>query len=177
DEVLAHALAMFQSEPLGPGLAVAVRPGPKQLPWTGRVHGHLDGREGRVGLTAQRCSPGAQEDQQTCKDGQADGRESGQVRFLPVSTAGPAWIPTDFPATQCNGSAAPPGRPWPRAPRRGPPASARMTGFRPGPAHNPTGHPTTMKILVGYKRVVDYNVRIQVKPDGSGVVTEGVKLS
>ena len=30
-----------------------------------------------------------------------------------------------------------------------------------------------MKILVGYKRVVDYNVRIQVKPDGSGVVTEG----
>ena len=34
-----------------------------------------------------------------------------------------------------------------------------------------------MKILVGYKRVVDYNVRIQVRPDGSGVVTEGVKLS
>ncbi len=34
-----------------------------------------------------------------------------------------------------------------------------------------------MKILVGYKRVIDANVRIQVKPDGSGVVTEGVKLS
>ncbi len=34
-----------------------------------------------------------------------------------------------------------------------------------------------MKILVGYKRVVDSNVRIQVKPDGSGVVTDGVKLS
>lgn len=34
-----------------------------------------------------------------------------------------------------------------------------------------------MKILIGYKRVVDYNVRIQVKPDGSGVVTDGVKLS
>ena len=34
-----------------------------------------------------------------------------------------------------------------------------------------------MKILVGYKRVVDFNVRIQVKPDGSGVVTDGVKLS
>ena len=34
-----------------------------------------------------------------------------------------------------------------------------------------------MKILVGYKRVVDYNVRIQVKPDNSSVVTEGVKLS
>jgi electron transfer flavoprotein beta subunit len=34
-----------------------------------------------------------------------------------------------------------------------------------------------MKILVAYKRVVDFNVRVQVKPDGSGVVTEGVKLS
>ena len=34
-----------------------------------------------------------------------------------------------------------------------------------------------MKILVGYKRVVDANVRIQVRPDGSGVVTEGVKLA
>ena len=34
-----------------------------------------------------------------------------------------------------------------------------------------------MKILVGYKRVVDYNVRIQLKPDGSGVMTDGVKLS
>lgn len=34
-----------------------------------------------------------------------------------------------------------------------------------------------MKILVSIKRVVDYNVRIQVKPDGSGVMTEGVKMS
>ncbi|RMH93337.1 electron transfer flavoprotein subunit beta/FixA family protein [Lysobacter pythonis] len=34
-----------------------------------------------------------------------------------------------------------------------------------------------MKILVGYKRVIDANVRVQVKPDGSGVVTDGVKLS
>ncbi|MEM7284100.1 MAG: electron transfer flavoprotein subunit beta/FixA family protein [Pseudomonadota bacterium] len=34
-----------------------------------------------------------------------------------------------------------------------------------------------MKILVGIKRVVDYNVRIRVKPDGSGVVTDGVKMS
>ncbi|MGA7295890.1 MAG: electron transfer flavoprotein subunit beta/FixA family protein [Rhodanobacteraceae bacterium] len=34
-----------------------------------------------------------------------------------------------------------------------------------------------MKILVGYKRVVDYNVRVKVKPDGSGVITDGVKLS
>src|SRR5688572_19953656 len=40
-----------------------------------------------------------------------------------------------------------------------------------------TGTNSPMKILVGYKRVVDYNVRIQVRPDQSGVVTEGVKLS
>ena len=33
------------------------------------------------------------------------------------------------------------------------------------------------KIMVGVKRVVDYNVRIRVKPDGSGVVTDGVKMS
>ncbi len=34
-----------------------------------------------------------------------------------------------------------------------------------------------MKVLVSVKRVVDYNVRIQVKGDGSGVQTEGVKHS
>jgi electron transfer flavoprotein beta subunit len=34
-----------------------------------------------------------------------------------------------------------------------------------------------MKVLVGVKRVVDYNVRIRVKPDGSGVLTDGVKMS
>lgn len=34
-----------------------------------------------------------------------------------------------------------------------------------------------MKILVGIKRVVDYNVRVRVKPDGSGVDTDGVKMS
>jgi electron transfer flavoprotein beta subunit len=34
-----------------------------------------------------------------------------------------------------------------------------------------------MKILVGIKRVVDFNVRIQVKKDGSGVELAGVKLS
>ena len=33
------------------------------------------------------------------------------------------------------------------------------------------------KILVGLKRVVDYNVRVRVKPDGTGIVTEGVKMS
>lgn len=33
------------------------------------------------------------------------------------------------------------------------------------------------KILVGVKRVVDYNVRVRVKPDGSGVALDGVKMS
>ena len=34
-----------------------------------------------------------------------------------------------------------------------------------------------MKILVAIKRVVDFNVRVQVKPDGSGVAIDGVKMS
>lgn len=34
-----------------------------------------------------------------------------------------------------------------------------------------------MKILVALKRVVDYNVRVRVKSDGSGVETDGVKMS
>ena len=33
------------------------------------------------------------------------------------------------------------------------------------------------KIIVGIKRVIDYNVRVQVKSDGSGVETDGVKMS
>ncbi len=33
------------------------------------------------------------------------------------------------------------------------------------------------KIMVCIKRVVDYNVRIRVKPDGSGVALDGVKMS
>ena len=33
------------------------------------------------------------------------------------------------------------------------------------------------RILVGIKRVVDANVRIRLKPDGSGIVTDGVKMS
>ena len=33
------------------------------------------------------------------------------------------------------------------------------------------------RILVGIKRVVDYNVRIRVKPDHTGVITDGVKMS
>ena len=34
-----------------------------------------------------------------------------------------------------------------------------------------------MKILVAIKRVVDHNVRIRVRPDGTGVETTGVRLS
>jgi electron transfer flavoprotein beta subunit len=34
-----------------------------------------------------------------------------------------------------------------------------------------------MKILVPVKRVVDYNVKVRVKPDGSGVDTASVKMS
>jgi len=33
------------------------------------------------------------------------------------------------------------------------------------------------RILVGIKRVVDPNVRVRVKPDGTGVLTDGVKIS
>ena len=33
------------------------------------------------------------------------------------------------------------------------------------------------KILVCIKRVVDYNVKIRIKPDQTDVVTEGVKIS
>jgi len=34
-----------------------------------------------------------------------------------------------------------------------------------------------MKILVAVKRVIDYNVQIRVKEDGSGIVTDNVKMS
>ena len=33
------------------------------------------------------------------------------------------------------------------------------------------------RILVGIKRVVDFSVRVRAKPDGSGIVTDGVKMS
>ena len=34
-----------------------------------------------------------------------------------------------------------------------------------------------MKILVAVKRVIDYNVQIRVKEDGSGIHTDNVKMS
>src|SRR5215207_5623937 len=35
----------------------------------------------------------------------------------------------------------------------------------------------SMKILVPVKRVVDYNVKVRVKPDGSGVELANIKMS
>lgn len=40
-----------------------------------------------------------------------------------------------------------------------------------------TGELQVQKILVGLKRAVDYNVRVRVRNDGSGVETDGVKMS
>ena len=34
-----------------------------------------------------------------------------------------------------------------------------------------------MKILVAVKRVIDYNVQVRVKANGTGVETENVKMS
>ena len=33
------------------------------------------------------------------------------------------------------------------------------------------------KVMVTLKRVVDYNVRVRIRPDGSGMATEGLKMS
>ena len=33
------------------------------------------------------------------------------------------------------------------------------------------------RVMVGIKRVVDYNVRVRVRPDNTGVITDGVKMS
>src|SRR5258705_11590209 len=45
--------------------------------------------------------------------------------------------------------------------------------------YNPCVFPktTSMKILVAVKRVVDFNVKVRVKADGSGVETANVKMS
>jgi electron transfer flavoprotein beta subunit len=34
-----------------------------------------------------------------------------------------------------------------------------------------------MKVLVGVKRVIDYAIKIRVKPDKTGVIKQGVKMS
>ena len=50
-------------------------------------------------------------------------------------------------------------------------------GPRPPVPNSVLGNPYVDKILVGLKRVVDYNVRVRVKSDGTGVETDGVKMS
>ena len=54
-------------------------------------------------------------------------------------------------------------------PRRAPPRSLVAIMLR----HHRRG----MKVMVGVKRVIDYAVKIRVKPDGSGVETNNVKMS
>jgi electron transfer flavoprotein beta subunit len=49
------------------------------------------------------------------------------------------------------------------------------TGARPAHIQETARQP--MKILVPVKRVVDYNVKVRVKSDGTGVETAGVKMS
>src|SRR6187397_2266267 len=44
-------------------------------------------------------------------------------------------------------------------------------------ACEPGGYNRPMKILVAVKRVVDFNVKVRVKGDGSGVETANVKMS
>ena len=45
------------------------------------------------------------------------------------------------------------------------------------PVHRSPQRRMALKVLVGCKRVIDYAVKIRVKPDKLGVVTEGVKHS
>src|SRR5204863_9475498 len=51
-------------------------------------------------------------------------------------------------------------------------ASSPRRCFSPRPRYN-----FAMKILVAVKRVVDFNVKVRVKGDGSGVETANVKMS
>lgn len=43
--------------------------------------------------------------------------------------------------------------------------------------HLHTKRSQRMKILVGVKRVIDYAVKVRVRPDKLGVVTQNVKMS
>src|ERR1051325_7237307 len=45
------------------------------------------------------------------------------------------------------------------------------------PASSATEGDFAMKIIVPVKRVVDYNVKVRVKSDGTGVETANVKMS
>src|SRR4029077_5420418 len=59
-----------------------------------------------------------------------------------------------------------------------PPIPRRALG--PGAAHSPPfvrDSGSKMKVLVAVKRVVDANVKVRVKADGTGVETQNVKMS
>ncbi len=48
---------------------------------------------------------------------------------------------------------------------------------RPATFYSPESNEESMKVLVAVKRVVDYNVKVRVKPDNSGVDLANVKMS
>merc|ERR1712001_81727 len=58
-----------------------------------------------------------------------------------------------------------------------PTSSASVFFFSPSRDHLFRGDAMALRVLVGCKRVIDYAVKIRVKPDNSGVVTQGVKHS
>src|SRR5581483_3980313 len=61
--------------------------------------------------------------------------------------------------------------------RSGPACCSALTGYGTGHSLRPRGEwSKAMKILVPVKRVVDYNVKIRVKTDGSGVELANVKM-
>ena len=56
------------------------------------------------------------------------------------------------------------------------PPQAPPTHWHPGAVMRPTQR-CAMRCLVGVKRVIDYAVKIRVKPDKTGVETANVKMS
>jgi len=52
-----------------------------------------------------------------------------------------------------------------------------LSAARLGAVRSPFGSARSMRVLVGVKRVIDYAVKIRVKPDSSGVETSNVKMS
>src|SRR6056297_2714149 len=58
-----------------------------------------------------------------------------------------------------------------------PPSSARATPLRNRGVMPPRQRSWAMKVLVPVKRVIDYNVKVRVKADGSGVDLANVKMS
>src|SRR5205814_8211437 len=57
------------------------------------------------------------------------------------------------------------------------PGSRYNHSLRGDVASRPKTPPIPMKVLVPVKRVVDFNVKVRVRPDGSGVDTANVKMS